>query len=143
MLSLKDNLRKVPAGTLAQMYVELRDKRNEHEAKRKQFQADMDFLAGFIFEALDKAKQDGFRAGGNVVYKYELHTARCKDPQAFFDYVLETQNFDLIDKRANAKACQEFKDETGAPPIGVELVDILKLGVRPSVAPHRSLTNAT
>jgi hypothetical protein len=130
--SLRDKYGRLPAGTLAEMYVILRDDRNELEQQKKLKQVKMDFLAGIIQQKLLDANQEGFRAKGHVVYPYDLETATVDDPEAFINHIKETGDFDLIARRAAPEACANYaaNDPDGNPPPGVTLNKIRKLGVR-------------
>jgi hypothetical protein len=73
---------------------------------------------------LDKLKATGQAAArteyGTVTAVVHT-TVSCSDPNAFVDYVREHDAFELMDRRANKTACEEFLKNTGELPPGVKI----------------------
>lgn len=57
-------------------------------------------------------------------------SASLEDPQVFMDFVIANQAWDLIDRKANAKAVEDFIREHGVQPPGAKFTDSLTLGLR-------------
>lgn len=57
-------------------------------------------------------------------------SASLEDPQAFMNYVIENEAWDLIDRKANTKAVEDFIQSNNSPPPGVKFSDALTLGLR-------------
>lgn len=130
-LTLREQLGNAPSGQLAELYITIRNQRNAHRRLEAACQAKMDFVAGFIRLRMQKEKLKSFQAAGSSVYQYTLHTASAHDPEAFIEYVKESGEFDLLERRASLDACMQYAStHEGNPPPGVTLNAIEKLGVR-------------
>lgn len=57
-------------------------------------------------------------------------SASLEDPQAFMNYVIANQAWDLIDRKPNTKAVEDFIKEHGVQPPGAKFSDSLALGLR-------------
>ena len=74
-------------------------------------------------------QQTAVTAGGTVHWNHRV-TAKLEDPQAFMDFVVANQRFDLLDRRANATAVKDFAEKQHSLPPGVKLNPIRTIGVR-------------
>ncbi len=119
---------------LTKRFVELRDKIKEIEDKCK---ADVKTLkeyqekvAGHIHTFLTENKLQNLKTATGTCYVKVRRTASLSDPDAFMTYVVDNQAFDLIDRRANSTAVQEFVKKFKSLPPGVNLNTIEDVGVR-------------
>lgn len=124
-------------------YVAIRDKlrelEEEFEKQKAPFADLMNKVQGELLEALDTAGAKSIKTELGTAIVNTKWTASLADPQAFMDYVVANQRFDLLDRRANSTAVKEFvKDNpAGAPPPGCNLSAIRTLGVRrPNAKPE-------
>lgn len=117
-------------------YIQLRDlikkEDDEHKAKMKPKRELLERLNGVLLEHLHSINGDSVRTEGGTVYRTEKKSASLADPAAFMDYVLTTQNFDLLDRKANVTAVADFIAEHNAPPPGVNFSISHLVGVRRS-----------
>lgn len=60
-------------------------------------------------------------AGGGSVTIVNGTSATIVDGEAFFDFVFETGNTDMLTKRASADAVRDYLDVTGELPPGIEI----------------------
>jgi hypothetical protein len=75
--------------------------------------------------------------GGNSIatdagtaYRTEKKSASLADSEAFMNYVIANQAFDLLDRKANVTAVEEHIKENDAPPPGVNFSSTFVVGVR-------------
>lgn len=117
-------------------YVALRDRVSEmdeaHEAAVKPGKDAMNQIQGRLTELLDRAGASSIKTSLGTAIVNTKWTASLADPQAFMDYVIAHNRFDLIDRRANATAVKEFvkNNPDGTTPPGVNLSAIRTIGVR-------------
>jgi len=87
-------------------------------------------LSGYFEQFLTTTgQQTAVTPSGTIHWNHRV-TAQLEDAQAFMDFVIANQNFDLMDRRANATACKEFAEKSGALPPGVVTNSIRTIGVR-------------
>jgi len=115
-------------------YITLRDKKaalkKKHEEELKPYNEAMDMLEAFILTWLDKLSANNIATDVGTAYASQRVSATVADGSEFWKHVLSTQNFDLIDKRANAPACTAYVQEHGAPPPGINYNIMRTLNVR-------------
>lgn len=137
MSALIDKLMKASPGQLAELYVNTRDRKRNFEAAIRGCNEQLELLDRIILGKMDKLKQDGFRAVGHTVFRHTFVSCRVTEPELFMANILETGDYDLIERRAAKEACEAYAAERatkenpkGVPPPGVTIDEIVKLGVR-------------
>lgn len=133
----KAKLRNASLGQLGELFITYRDRRAAIRQREKDLTSIMEDLSTIIREKMIADEQDGFRAKGHTFYTYDLTSATVFDPEAFINYIMESGDFDVIERRASKDACEQYaamnateENPTGDPPPGVNLVKIEKLGCR-------------
>jgi len=115
-------------------YVQVRDalKRlaEEYDAKKKPLQDLLDRLEGKISSFLDANGVDSIKTESGTAYRSTRYSASLADPDAFMRYVVDNQQFDLLDRRANVTAVKAFVKKNNALPPGVNMSATQTLGVR-------------
>jgi hypothetical protein len=111
--------------------------RNHIEKLRKEYQETIkpcedlkDKLTARILAFLDGTDQEMARTTEGTVTKGVKHTASLDDPNMFMDFVMEQEMPELLDRKANAKACLEYAEEHGSLPPGVKINSIRTISVR-------------
>jgi hypothetical protein len=67
---------------------------------------------------------------GGTIYTSTRYTASLADPEAFMKFVIETRQFDLLDRKANSTAVKDYVGEHNVLPTGCNLTAMKTLGVR-------------
>ena len=115
-------------------YIQVRNKLkqldDEFELKRKPLVELQQMLSGWMQEFLTKAQADSVKTAHGTCYQSTRYTASLADPEAFMNFVIANQAFDLIDRKANATACRDYAAEHKTLPPGVNLAAIKTVGVR-------------
>jgi hypothetical protein len=97
-----------------------------YEAKKEQLTED-------LLAALEQTGAEMMRTKHGTVSKLLKSTASLHDPDAFMAFVVEQEQFELLERRANVTACREYADEhDGALPPGVKMNVKRYVGVRTS-----------
>lgn len=128
--------RKLKPGEMVEEYVRLRDaKRLAEAAIKEDFTEPMEALAKQMREFIQVNELDGIRSKAGTAYLMTDVSVTIEDPEAFREYVIGGQEFDLVDWRASKKvirALVEGDDEhpPQVPPPGINYVTISKIGVR-------------
>jgi hypothetical protein len=111
--------------------------RNHIEKLKKEYQEALapcedlkDKLTARILAFLDGTDQEMARTTEGTVTKGVKHTASLDDPTMFMTFVKEHGRDDLLDRKANAKACLEYAQENGSLPPGVKINSIRTISVR-------------
>jgi hypothetical protein len=117
-----------------QQYIDVRDalKRvdDEYALKRKPLLELQEILAGKIRYFMDANHLKNMKTKHGTCYTSVRRTASLQDPDAFMKYVTENGAFELLDRRANSTAVQEFVKQHNTLPPGCNLSSIQTLGVR-------------
>lgn len=114
-------------------YVVLRDKvkliDDEYKAKKKEVTDKMDLLEGRIQVVLESTGGKAIRTDAGTAYIKTTYTTPLVDTEAFMNFVVEQEAYELLDKRANSTAVQEYVKEHGNLPPGVNLKAFTKVNV--------------
>jgi hypothetical protein len=115
-------------------YVSLRDKikalDQAHKEKMAPFREMLDTLGGVLLDHLKNISADSVATPSGTVYKTVKNSASIADGKAFWDYVHTNEEWDLIDKKANVNAVQDFIEQHNAPPPGINFSSMITVGVR-------------
>lgn len=115
-------------------FIAIRDKikqmEDEHKEKLKPLKQLQEVVAGRIQTFLEENNLKNLKTAAGTCYKKTRHTASLTDPDAFMNYVIEHKAFNLMDRRANSTAVQDFVKEHKALPPGCNLSAIATIGVQ-------------
>jgi thymidine phosphorylase len=115
-------------------YVAMRDalkKMDErHVAERAPLLEVQSLLAGWLLQFLKDNASEAVKTKHGTVYATTKFTASIADPEAFMQHVIETEQFDLLDRRANATAVKDYVASHKQLPPGCNLNSHVSVGVR-------------
>jgi len=121
-------------GVAIKQYVSMRDKlfewkkkRDEEEAKRK---AALEEIEMWLLQQADVMGVESFKTSFGTAYKVTEEHYRIQDWDTFVEYVKETDNFQLFQKRVTKTAAKEIYSETGELPKGLDYFQEYKINVR-------------
>ena len=127
---------KVGIDVRVEQYLKLRDKIKEMEARHKEelkpFKETLEKLNSVILAHLTQVGGESIRTAAGTAYVTEKKSATLADPQAFMDYVVSNEAWDLLDRKANVTAVADYISEHSAPPPGVNFSTTNLVGVRRS-----------
>lgn len=111
-------------------YVALRDRKAEIEARHKEELApinrDMEQIEKALLLLMQRQGVESVRTPHGTPYISTLTSTRVSDWDAFLDHVLETENFDLLERRVSKTAF--LAGGSQAP--GVEVATSLRVNIR-------------
>ena len=124
-----------PFDKRVQQFIMLRDKMKEldaaHEEKMKPYKALKAQLEQLMLAELNRVGADNVKVGAGTVYRTVRESATIEDGASFMRHVIGSQEFELLDRKANAKACIEFAEKNdGNLPPGIKLSRAYTVGVR-------------
>lgn len=102
----------------------------KHEASIKPLVDLQNMLTGWLQRFMDTAGAQNIKTKHGTCYNTTRYTASLADPQAFMQFVRSTENFDLMDRKANVTAVRDYVEANGNLPPGVNLSAINTVGVR-------------
>jgi len=118
----------------AAQYVHLRDTvkaiKEKHKAELAPYNDAMEKLEALFMQELNNTHQDSAKTASGTVYKTTRKTASLDDPDAFMRFVIGGEYWDLLDRKANATAVEEFLNDNQALPPGVKFTAVEEIGVR-------------
>lgn len=122
--------------TRVEQYIRLRDaikkQDDEHKEKMKPYRETLEKLNGVLLNHLNQIGGDSVRASSGTVYRTSKKTASLEDADSFMRHVIGSEAWELLDRKANATAVQEFVKENGVLPPGVKFTVTHVVGVRRS-----------
>lgn len=115
-------------------YIQCRDalakRKDEFEASIKPLVELQNMLTGWLQSFMDEAGAESVKTSEGTCYSSTKYTASLADPEAFMKFVKSTDNFDLLDRKANVTAVKAYVAEHTTLPPGVNLSSIKTVGVR-------------
>lgn len=115
-------------------YIECRDLLKAldeaHAARKKPLLDLQERLEGWLQAFMEKSQAEAIKTKHGTAYTSTRYTASLADPQAFMQFVIANQKFDLLDRRANSTAVKDYVQENSALPPGCNLNAIVSVNVR-------------
>lgn len=118
-------------GSIIRQYIAFRD---ELEARAKKRQAEdaplvegMQLLEGAMAIRLRESQAESIKSEWGTVYQSRSLTVKTADKEALFNYIRDSDNFQLLAGNLSKDAVKDFLDEhQQAPPPGVDVAYITK-----------------
>ena len=121
-------------GKRIQQYRDIRAKLDQmdeaHELAKEPLQKIKGLLEGYFESLLTTTGLQSAATHAGTIHWNTRTTATVQDAEAFMEFVISKQQFELLDRRANATACREFAEVHGALPPGVDTNTIRTVGVK-------------
>lgn len=121
---------------LVEKYILLRDKKAELSATFKAKVAKLDEVLAKIEGALlVQFKEHGMesvRTKAGTAYKSTRTSATVADWDSVLDYIQQNELWNMLDKRVNKTAVEQFKEENGDLPPGVNWREEVVVNIRRS-----------
>ena len=119
---------------LAGAYIQLRDwlnaQKKAYEAQIEPRKQQLEKLNQILLQSLNATGQNTARTNAGTAYKKLWTSATITDKDAFRRHVIGTEDWDLIDWRANKTAVAECVEKNKEPPPGVNFSQGYDVGVR-------------
>jgi hypothetical protein len=111
---------------LIQMGVEIRDNLREESRKFNQFEASAKGMIARVSQALktkgDELGVDSFKTEEGTAYRNLKESYRVGSWDLILPYIIETSNWQMLEKRVAKLATKEIHKSTGSIPPGVEYI---------------------
>jgi hypothetical protein len=127
----------IPAGEIEKrtaQYVALRDKikamKDDFKETLKPYDEALDMLNSWLLDQLNKTGAVHIATKSGTIYRIVRQSASIADPDVFWNYVVDNEAWDLIDRRANVIGVVAHSIEQGKLPPGVNLNQYSEAGVR-------------
>jgi len=119
-----------------EQYIKLRDlikeKDEAHKVAMAPYRETLEKLNNFLLDELNKLGVDSVKSTAGSVYRTHKRSASLEDSEQFLQFVINTEQFDLLDRKANLKAVDDYMATNGVLPPGVKLSSHSVVGVRRS-----------
>jgi hypothetical protein len=124
----------VNVDTVIAAYVKLRDRRaalrKEYMAQDEEYVAKMDKLEVFLLTKMQADNMTQLGSEHGTAYQQTVMKGNCSDWPSFWEFLAQTGRFDMMEKRISIKAVQEYFEQTGDMPPGVNVNPELKVVIR-------------
>ena len=121
-------------GKRVEQFVKLRDliksRDDEHKKAMKPLRETLESLNSVLLSHLNDMGGNSIATDAGTAYRTEKKSASLADSEAFMNYVIANQAFDLLDRKANVTAVEEHIKENDAPPPGVSYTSTFIVGER-------------
>lgn len=115
-------------------YVSLRDKikalEDTHKKNLAPYKEMLDQLGNVVLKHLQDTNAESVKTGEGTAYISERTAVSLQDAEAFMAYVITNSAWDLMDRKANPTAVEEFIKKNGGLPPGAKFTKMVKIGVR-------------
>lgn len=115
-------------------YVTIRDKikaiKERHKSELKEYEETLEQLNSVLLGHLNSLGADNVGTPAGTVYRTHKKSASVADREAFWSWVVENEQFDMVDKRANVQAVEAHIQEHGEAPPGINWSVLNEVGVR-------------
>ena len=119
---------------VVQGYLKLREARSklkrEYEEQDEALKAKMEKLTNALAQVMVDTNSTQLGSNFGTVYRQVKTKASCADWPSLWGFVAEENRFDFLEKRLSAKAINDFINETGVNPPGVNLYQEYEVVVR-------------
>lgn len=119
-----------------EQYIQLRDiikqKEDAFREDIKPYREALEGLNALLLKYLHGINTDSASSPAGTVYRTVKKAATIQDVDAFWNYIQQSQDYDLLDKRANVVAVSDFIQQHGTAPPGVKFSAAHVVGVRRS-----------
>lgn len=126
----------IPISTRIEQYIKLRDlikaRDEEHKDKMKPARESLEKLNNVLLDHLNNIGGDSVKTDHGTVYRTMKRTASLEDPDQFMRHVIGSEAWELLDRKANISAVEDFVKENGVLPPGVKMSSHAVVGVRRS-----------
>jgi len=121
-------------GKATELFIKLRDtkkqKDDEHKESLKKIVAAMDRIEAGILEHLNLNGVNSVASDAGTAYKSVQLSASIEDKEAFRQFVIETQQWDAIDWKANKGFVKDYLEENEESPPGLKISQMNTVGVQ-------------
>jgi len=121
-------------GEATAMYIKLRDTKAEKDKAHKEslvkLVSAMDRIEAGLLEYLNASGANSIASDAGTAYKTEQLSATIEDKEAFRSFVIETEQWDAIDMKANKTFVKQYLDENQETPPGVKTSVMQVVGVQ-------------
>lgn len=121
-------------GKRVEQFIKLRDLIKEREKIQKEelkpLKDTLEQLSEYLLAHLNQLGADNLSSPSGTVYRTERKSASLADAEAFMQYVIENSAWDLLVRKANETAVEDYIKEHQAPPPGVNFNRQFTVGVR-------------
>lgn len=123
-----------------EQFIALRDARkklkSEFEEADRSLRVLQETLEGQLSSFMSANKTENLKTAHGTCYTTVRYSASLADADAFMNFVISNQAFDLLDRRANATACRDYLAEHKDMPLipGCTLSALEHVGVRRKTA---------
>ena len=120
--------------TVTAAYIKLRDQRSElkkaYEQEDTILKEKLERLETWLMKTMQEANATQLGSAHGTAYLKTAYKASCSDWPSFWQFVADSGRFDMLEKRVSSKTVNDYIEETGEAPPGVNVNGELQVIVR-------------
>lgn len=132
----RSDVPQVNAETVIQAYVKLRESRStlkkEYDNADLALKEKMDKLEVWLMSNMKAMNATQIGSTYGTAYQQTVFKGNCSDWPTFWNWLAENGRFDMMEKRISTKTIQEYYQESGEMPPGINVSPELRVVVRKS-----------
>jgi hypothetical protein len=117
-----------------QQYVALRQKikeiKDRHKTELEPYEDTLKQLGNDLLGMINSLGLDALKSEAGTAYKRRVTSVTITDGEAFWQFVETNKLWDLLDRRAHKTAVEDYLNEKGSLPPGLNLSVMEEIGVR-------------
>lgn len=119
--------------TLVAKYVKLRDFKTsvatDLKAKEAKITAEMDKIESELMSFLNQTGQESANTKAGTFFKRTTTSAKVADRDVYLKFVMDTDNLQFLESRVNKTAVEQYVEEHGTVPPGIDVVRVVAISV--------------
>ena len=121
--------------TLVKIFIKMRDKKAEHEAAIRKINEEQELIEIELLRIAAETGSSGFKTAHGTTYISQETRYTVSEGNAFFNFVKETGNVDLLERRASASNIRQYmEDHDGEIPPGLSWFKQDRMKIRRSTS---------
>lgn len=126
----------VNVDTVVQAYVKLRDARGTlkkaYDDEDAILKGKMEKLETWLMSQMQSTGATQLGSPHGTAYQQTVFKGNCSDWPSFWNWLAENGRFDMMEKRVSVKSIQEYYQESGIMPPGINVMPELRVIIRKS-----------
>lgn len=119
---------------LVKVYIQLRDRRSArkraYEMEDEGDKAKQEKIEGILLHRFQEDGIESCKTSSGTAYKSVRTSASVADQDLFFSFIVKNDLFEMLEKRCNKTLVEQYKEEHGEIPPGINYSETVVVNVR-------------
>ena len=119
---------------LVKVYIQLRDRRSAskraYEMEDEDDKSKQEKIEGILLHRFQEDGIESCKTSSGTAYKSVRTSASVADQDLFFSFIVKNDLFEMLEKRCNKTLVEQYKEEHGEIPPGINYSETVVVNVR-------------